>query len=226
MRVLVIEDEQDLCKQIVTDLKSAGYTVDQSHDGEEGLYFATEYPYDLMVIDLGLPKLSGMDLIRKLRGQDNHCPILILTARDHWKDKVDGLSAGADDYLTKPFHTEELLARINALIRRSAGHSSPVLNLGPLTLDTLQQLILINNVEVEVTAYEYRLMEYLAHNPTKVVSKTELTEHLYEQDYDRDSNVIEVFVGRLRRKLDPENTLKPIETLRGRGYRLNSSWQS
>jgi len=226
MRVLVIEDEQDLCQQIADDLKQAGYTVDVAFDGEEGLYLATEYPFDMMVIDLGLPKMPGMQIIENLRSNDNHCPILILTARDHWQDKVSGLSAGADDYLAKPFHTEELLARINALIRRSAGHSSPVLRLGPLTLDTLQQAILVNDLPVDVTAYEYRLMEYLAHNPNKIVSKTELTEHLYEQDYDRDSNVIEVFVGRLRKKLDPDNKLKPIETLRGRGYRLNNSWQS
>ncbi|MCP4273915.1 MAG: response regulator transcription factor [Gammaproteobacteria bacterium] len=226
MRVLVIEDEQTLCEQIVNDLKEAGYTVDKALDGEEGLYLATELPFDLMVIDLGLPIIPGMEIIQKLRQQENHCPVLILTARDHWEDKVSGLSAGADDYLTKPFHTEELMARVNALIRRSAGHSSPVLRLGPITLDTLQQLILVDEQEIEVTAYEYKLMEYLAHNPSKIVSKTELTEHLYEQDYDRDSNVIEVFVGRLRKKLDPDNSIKPIETLRGRGYRLNSSWQS
>ena len=226
MRILVIEDEIALCEQIANDLKTAGYSVDKATDGEEGLYLATEYPFDLLVIDLGLPKVPGMDIIKSLRAENNHCPVLILTARDHWKDKVDGLSAGADDYLAKPFHTEELLARINALIRRAAGHSSPVLNLGPLTLDTLQQALLVNEKEIDVTAYEYRLMEYLAHNPNKIVSKTELTEHLYEQDYDRDSNVIEVFVGRLRKKLDPDNSLKPIETLRGRGYRLNKSWQS
>jgi len=226
MRILIIEDEPQLCDQVATDLKESGYTVDKAYDGEEGLYLATEYPFDLMVIDLGLPKISGMEIITQLRKNKNHCPILILTARDHWQDKVSGLSAGADDYLAKPFHTEELFARINALIRRSAGHSSPVLRLGPLILDTLQQQILVNDKVVDVTAYEYRLMEYLAHNPSKIVSKTELTEHLYEQDYDRDSNVIEVFVGRLRKKLDPKNTLKPIETLRGRGYRLNNSWQS
>jgi len=226
MRILVIEDEQTLCEQIANDLKEAGYTVDKALDGEEGLYLATEFPFDLMVIDLGLPIIPGMEIIQKLRQQENHCPVLILTARDHWQDKVSGLSAGADDYLTKPFHTEELMARVNALIRRSAGHSSPVLRLGPIILDTLQQLILVDEQEIEVTAYEYKLMEYLAHNPSKIVSKTELTEHLYEQDYDRDSNVIEVFVGRLRKKLDPDNSIKPIETLRGRGYRLNSSWQS
>ena len=226
MRILVIEDEQTLCEQIVNDLKEAGYTVDKALDGEEGLYLATEFPFDLMVIDLGLPIIPGMEIIERLRQQENHCPVLILTARDHWQDKVSGLSAGADDYLTKPFHTEELMARVNALIRRSAVHSSPVLRLGPIILDTLQQLILVDEQEIEVTAYEYKLMEYLAHNPSKIVSKTELTEHLYEQDYDRDSNVIEVFVGRLRKKLDPDNSIKPIETLRGRGYRLNSSWQS
>jgi len=226
MRILVIEDEIPLCEQIAADIKAAGYTVDKAFDGEEGLYLATEYPFDLMVIDLGLPKISGMEIISQLRSLDNHSPILILTARDSWQDKVSGLSAGADDYLAKPFHTEELLARVNALIRRSAGHSSPVLRLGPLKLDTLQQLILVDEKVVDVTAYEYRLMEYLAHNPNKIVSKTELTEHLYEQDYDRDSNDIEVFVGRLRKKLDPDNSYKPIETLRGRGYRLNSSWQS
>ncbi len=226
MRVLVIEDEQTLCDQIANDLKEAGYTVDKALDGEEGLYLATEFPFDLMVIDLGLPIIPGMEIIQKLRQQENHCPVLILTARDHWQDKVSGLSAGADDYLTKPFHTEELMVRVNALIRRSAGHSSPVLRLGPIILDTLQQLILVDEQEIDVTAYEYKLMEYLAHNPSKIVSKTELTEHLYEQDYDRDSNVIEVFVGRLRKKLDPDNSIKPIETLRGRGYRLNNSWQS
>lgn len=226
MRILIIEDELALCEQIAEDLRVAGYSVDTAMDGEEGLYMATEYPFDLMVIDLGLPKLSGMEIISRLRQQEIHCPILILTARDHWQDKVSGLSAGADDYLAKPFHTEELVARINALIRRSSGHSSPVFKLGPFTLDTLNQSISINDEAIEVTAYEYRLIEYLALNPGKIVSKTELTEHLYEQDYDRDSNVIEVFVGRLRKKLDPDNSIKPIETLRGRGYRLNNSWQS
>jgi len=224
MRILVIEDEQILCDQVATDLRETGYTVDIAYDGEEGLYLATENPYDLMVIDLGLPKISGMKIIECLRADDNDAPIIILTARDHWQDKVNGLAAGADDYIAKPFHTEELVARIKALIRRSAGHSSPLLTFGPLTLDTLQQSILINDKTVDVTAYEYRLVEYLAHNPDKVVSKTELTEHLYDQDFDRDSNVIEVFVGRLRKKLDPKNQLKPIETLRGRGYRLNRSW--
>ena len=144
MRILVIEDEKTLCEQIANDLKEAGYTVDKALDGEEGLYLATEFPFDLMVIDLGLPIIPGMEIIERLRQQENHCPVLILTARDHWQDKVSGLSAGADDYLTKPFHTEELMARVNALIRRSAGHSSPVLRLGPIILDTLQQLILVD----------------------------------------------------------------------------------
>ena len=226
MRVLVIEDEQLLCNQIAELLRSASYSVDTAQDGEEGLYLASEYAFDLMIVDLGLPKLSGMHVIEQIRKAGNACPILILTARDHWQDKVDGLSSGADDYVVKPFHQEELLARANALIRRSSGHSQSVIQIGPLSLDSMQQRILVNEQEVEVTAYEYKLMEYLMMNPGQVFSKTQLTEHIYEQDYDRDSNVIEVFIGRLRKKLDPDNQLKPIETLRGRGYRLNSSWQA
>jgi len=226
MRILVIEDEKILCQQITSDLKSAGYTIDSAYDGRDGLYYAEEYEYDLMVIDLGLPHISGMEIIQKLRENGNHTPILILTARDHWQDKVAGLSTGADDYLTKPFHVEELQARVNALIRRSAGQSRPIFSLGPISVDTQQQSISVNAQSIEVTAYEYKLIEYLIHHPEKVVSKTELTEHIYEQDYDRDSNVIEVFIGRLRKKLDPGNKLKPIETLRGRGYRLNQSWNT
>lgn len=224
MRILVIEDEQQLAAQVASELKSNGFTVDQAHDGTDGLYYAEEYSYDLMVIDLGLPKMSGSEIIEQLRANENKTPIIILTARDHWQDKVSGLSAGADDYLTKPFHMPELVARINALLRRSAGQANPVFSLGPVSLDTNKQLISINETVIEVTAYEYKIMEYLLYNPDKVISKTELTEHIYEQDYDRDSNVIEVLVGRLRKKLDPDNTLKPIETLRGRGYRINSSW--
>ena len=226
MRILVIEDEKILCQQITSDLKSAGYTIDSAYDGRDGLYYAEEYEYDLMVIDLGLPHISGMEIIQKLRENGNHTPILILTARDHWQDKVAGLSTGADDYLTKPFHVEELQARVNALIRRSAGQSRPIFSLGPISVDTQKQSISVNAQSIEVTAYEYKLIEYLIHHPEKVVSKTELTEHIYEQDYDRDSNVIEVFIGRLRKKLDPGNKLKPIETLRGRGYRLNQSWNT
>jgi len=224
MRILVIEDEQQLSSQIATELRNSGFTIDQAYDGSEGLYYAEEYSYDLMVIDLGLPKMSGSEIIEQLRAEENKTPIIILTARDHWQDKVSVLSSGADDYLTKPFHMPELVARINALLRRSAGQANPICSLGPVSLDTNKQLISINNEVFDVTAYEYKIMEYLLYNPDKVISKTELTEHIYEQDYDRDSNVIEVLVGRLRKKLDPSNDLKPIETLRGRGYRINSSW--
>ncbi len=170
----------------------------------------------------GLPKLSGIELIRRLRGEGVTFPILILTARGDWQDKVEGLEAGADDYLVKPFHIEELLARLNALLRRSAGHASPTLESGPIQLNTASQVLTLNGEMVDLTAYEYRVLEYLMLNAGKVVSKTELTEHIYEQDYDRDSNVLEVFIRRLRRKLDPEGTLQPIETLRGRGYRFST----
>jgi two-component system response regulator PhoP len=224
LRILIVEDEQALVEQIKTSLTASGYTVDSALDGEEGLYYAQEYPYDLMIIDLGLPKLSGLEIIESIRAENNKTPIIILTARDHWQDKVNGLTTGADDYLTKPFHMEELQARLNALIRRSAGQAKPVFSLGPITINTQKQVITVDDEVIDITAYEYKIMEYLIHNPDKVVSKTELTEHIYEQDYDRDSNVIEVFIGRLRRKIDPANSLKPIETLRGRGYRLNPSW--
>ena len=224
MRILVIEDELQLLEHVSAELKVAGFTVDQAPDGEEGLYYAQEYPYDLMVIDIGLPKISGIEIIEAIRSEDNKTPVIILTARDHWQDKVSGLTSGADDYLTKPFHMEELLARINALLRRSAGQAKPVFTLGPVAINTQKQTITVSEEVIDVTAYEYKIMEYLLHNPDKIISKTELTEHIYEQDYDRDSNVIEVFIGRLRKKLDPDNSLKPIETLRGRGYRLNASW--
>jgi two-component system, OmpR family, response regulator PhoP len=169
------------------------------------------------VIDLGLPKLGGLDLIRRLRAADRRFPILVLTARGNWKDKVEGLEAGADDYLTKPFQMEELQARINALVRRAAGFASPVIGSGPIALDTAKKEVRLNDDPVELTAYEYRVLEYLMLNPGRVVSKTELTDHIYEQDFERDSNVIEVFVGRLRKKLDP---LNPIRTVRGQGYRF------
>jgi len=226
MRLLVIEDEISLCEQICSDLKAAGHTVDFANDGREGLYYGQEYVYDLMIIDLGLPEINGIEIIKTLRDDGNHTPIIILTARDHWQDKVDGLSVGADDYVTKPFHTEELQARINALLRRSAGQAKPIFEIGPIQVDTQQQTITVNKDIVDVTAYEYKIFEYLIHNPSKVISKTELTEHIYEQDFDRDSNVIEVLVGRLRKKIDPGNSIKPIETLRGRGYRLNAKWHN
>ncbi|MEZ5508959.1 MAG: response regulator transcription factor [Gammaproteobacteria bacterium] len=220
MRVLIVEDEQHLRDQLATALQKKGYTVDAAADGEEGLYFGREYPFDVAIIDLGLPTLSGIELIKTLRREERNFPILILTARDHWQDKVNGLEAGADDYVTKPFAIEEVLARLNALIRRSAGHARPQLEFGPVLLDTAGQTVTVNGDFIELTTYEYKVLEYLMLRPGEVVSKTELTEHIYAQDFDRDSNTLEVFVGRLRKKLDPDNSLKPIETLRGRGYRF------
>src|SRR5690554_959399 len=223
MRVLLIEDEPYLREQISQHLRQHQLTVDTSADGEEGVYFGSEYPYDVAVIDLGLPKLSGIDVIKQLREQGITFPILILTARGAWQDKVEGLEAGADDYLTKPFHPEELRARINALLRRASGHAAPVLDYGPLTIDTNARRVHLHGQEVELTSFEYNTLTYLALHAGKNVSKTELTEHLYAQDYDRDSNVIEVFVGRLRKKLDPDGSLNLITTQRGLGYRFNLS---
>ena len=220
MRLLIVEDEVLLAAQVDKFLRDQDFVVDVASDGEEGLYYAREYDYDAAVIDLGLPKLTGIELIRTLRRERNQMPVLILTARSDWRDKVTGLEAGADDYLTKPFHMEELLARLKVLIRRAAGFASATIEHGPLRLDTLSKEVRVDGGLVELTAFEYRVLEFLAMNPSRVVSKAELTEHLYEQDFDRDSNVIEVFVGRLRRKLDPDGRLKPIRTVRGQGYRL------
>jgi len=221
MRILIIEDEAPLREQLLIQLRERGYVVEAAADGEEGLYLALEHPYDCAVIDLGLPKLSGIEVIHSARRSGKKFPILILTARGRWQDKVEGLEAGADDYLVKPFHVEELLARLNALVRRAAGWTQPTQEFGPLTLDTRAQSVFVEGSAIELTAYEYRIIEYLMLHTGKVVSKTELTEHIYDQDFDRDSNVIEVFVGRLRKKLDPSGTLKPIETLRGQGYRFS-----
>lgn len=218
MRILVVEDEQALQDQLHRQLTGAGYVVDVAGDGEEGLYYGREYDYDAAVIDLGLPKMDGSELIATLRAEERRFPVLILTARGHWQDKVSGLEAGADDYLTKPFHMEELIARLNALVRRAAGYASPVISEGPISLDTAKKELRLDDAPIELTAYEYKVLEYLMLNPSRVVSKSELTDHLYEQDFDRDSNVIEVFVGRLRKKLDPVN---PIRTVRGQGYRFS-----
>lgn len=220
MRVLVVEDETALREQLAARLKQEGHVVDAAADGKEGLYFASEYPLDIAIIDLGLPLLSGIEVIRRLRAADKIFPILILTARGSWQDKVQGLEAGADDYLVKPFEMEELLARLKALQRRAAGWTQSVLHCGPVALDTGAQTVHLHDQALELTTFEYKVLEYLMLHAGQVVSKTELTDHLYEQDFERDSNVIEVFVGRLRRKLDPDNKLQPIETLRGRGYRL------
>jgi len=220
MRLLVVEDEVALRAQLQAALRDAGYAIDTASDGDEALHLGTVNPYDLVVLDLGLPKRDGVQVLREWRAAQRRFPVLILTARGRWQDKVEGLDAGADDYLVKPFQMEELLARAKALLRRAAGLAQPVIRCGPLAVDTARQLVTLDGAALDLTGYEYRLLEYLVLHAGKVVSKTELTEHIYDQDFDRDSNVIEVFIGRLRRKLDPDNRLAPIETLRGRGYRF------
>lgn len=220
MRVLLIEDDTRLTETLGRHLREAGFAVDLSADGVDGLFLGEEYPVDLAIIDLGLPEMSGLEVIRRLRQRGRDFPILVLTARSEWQDKVAGLEAGADDYLTKPFHVEELMARINALLRRAGGHAQPRVRLGPFTVDLSAQRVFRDTEEVELTTFEYKVLNYFVMHPGEVVTKSELAEHIYEDDADRDSNVIEVFVGRLRRKLDPEGRLNPIETLRGRGYRL------
>ena len=217
MRILVIEDEQLLRGQLTDHLKDNGFAVDAAQDGEEGLYFGREYDYDAAIIDLGLPKIDGIEVINRLRNEGRAFPIIVLTARGHWQDKVEGLEAGADDYVAKPFQMEELFARLNALIRRTAGYASPVLSQGDLQLDTAKKEVRVEGQAVDLTAYEYKVLEYLMLNPDRVVSKMELTDHLYDQDFDRDSNVIEVFVGRLRKKISP---MDMIRTVRGQGYRF------
>jgi two-component system response regulator PhoP len=223
MRLLVVEDELALQRQVKDRLQQEGYTVDASDNGKEGLYFASEYPLDAAVIDLGLPGLSGIELIKCLRSQGKTLPILILTARGRWQDKVEGLEAGADDYVVKPFQMEELLARLKALLRRAAGAAQNKLSFGAITLDPQAQKVRVEEKEIELTAFEYCLLEYLARRHKQVVAKEELADYLYPHDEDRDSNVIEVLIGRLRRKLDPSGRLQPIETLRGRGYRFTLS---
>lgn len=222
MRALIIEDDDRLREQLVHALLEAGYAVDQAADGEEGGYMGAEYALDVAVVDLGLPARSGLEIIREWRAADKRFPILILTARDRWQDKVEGLEAGADDYLTKPFNMQELLARLRALVRRSAGWADNAVDFGVLGLDTRSQQVSRAGVPVTLTAFEYKLIEYLMLHAGKVISKSELADHVYAEDMDRDSNVIEVLVGRLRKKLDPERSLNPIETLRGQGYRFNA----
>ncbi len=220
MRILVIEDDPDLRRQLVEGLTREGFATHGSGDGREGLYLAQEFPQDAAVVDLGLPSLSGLAIIRALRAGGSLLPILILTARDRWQDKVEGLEAGADDYLAKPFQPEELVARLRALLRRAAGAAGRELTLGPLCLDLTAQRATMRQRRVDLTTYEYRLLEQLATARGRVLSKPELADRLYPHDQERDSNVLEVLVGRLRRKLDPDGSLRPIETLRGRGYRL------
>jgi two-component system response regulator PhoP len=220
MRILLIEDEAALLATLRERFAQAGFTVDQARDGNEGLFAALEYPLDVAVVDLGLPALPGMEVIRRVRAAGKTYPILILTARDNWQEKVEGLQAGADDYVAKPFQFEEVLARVHALLRRAGGWATPQLKCGPVVLDTRAQTVSVRDAPVELTTFEYRILEHLMLRAGEVISKGELTERLYDQDFERDSNVIEVLVGRLRRKLDPGDELRPIETLRGRGYRF------
>lgn len=220
MRILVIEDETALREGLRRDLTAAGHSVDVAADGEEGLYAALELPIDVAIVDIGLPKMSGLEVIRRLRAQGRKCGVLVLTARDRWQDKVEGLGAGADDYVAKPFHFEELNARLAALVRRASGWGSATLQCGPIVLDTRAQQVTVEGRVVELTSFEYRLLELLMLHAGEVLSKTDLTDKLYAQDFERDSNVIEVLIGRLRRKLDPDDRLRPIATLRGRGYQL------
>lgn len=220
MRILIIEDDIDIRAQVRRQLEKEGYQVDETGDGPEGLYFATEYPVDATIIDLGLPGISGLEIIKRLRQQGSNLPVLVLTARGRWQERVEGLEAGADDYLVKPFQMEELSARIKALIRRVVGAPQSLLNCGYLTLNLETQRAMVDGFEIELTSFEYRMLEYLAQQQGKIVSKDELSGYLYPHDTDPESNVLTVLVGRLRRKLDPEGIRNPIETLRGRGYRL------
>ena len=214
MRLLVIEDDPDLNRQLVTAFTDAGYVVDADKDGEEGHFLGDTEPYDAIVLDIGLPIMDGVSVLEKWRRSGRKTPVLILTARDRWSDKVAGFDAGADDYVAKPFHMEEVLARIRALVRRSAGHASSEISCGPLMLDTKSARVTIDGKAVKLTSLEFRLLSYLMLHKGRVVSRTELVEHLYDQDFDRDSNTIEVFVGRLRKKLGVDM----LRTIRGLGY--------
>ena len=221
MRALLIEDEVQLQQQISAQLKAENFVVDVTGNGREGLFFASEYPVDVAIIDIGLPEMSGIEIIKQLRKNGNKLPILVLTARGRWQDKVEGLEAGADDYLVKPFHMEELLARINALLRRASNSVSETISYGSIAIIPEQQQAFIDEQPLELTEFEYKILEYLMRRHSKVISKTELADYLYPHDEDRDSNVLEVIMGRLRKKLDPDGRLKPIDTIRGRGYCFN-----
>lgn len=216
MRILVVEDDRDLNRQLTASLTEAGYVVDQAYDGEEGHFLGDTEPYDAVVLDIGLPEMDGISVLERWRAGNRTMPVLILTARDRWSDKVGGIDAGADDYVAKPYHVEEVLARLRALIRRAAGHASAELHCGPVRLDTKTSKVSVDGQPLKLTSHEYRLLSYLMHHKDEVVSRTELVEHMYDQDFDRDSNTIEVFVGRLRKKIGGEM----IETVRGLGYRM------
>jgi two-component system OmpR family response regulator len=216
VRLLVIEDDPDLNRQLAAALGEAGYAVDTAFDGEEGLHLGDTEPYDAVILDIGLPKMDGISVLENWRRANRSMPVLILTARDRWSDKVQGFDAGADDYVAKPFHMEEVLARLRALLRRATGHASSELTCGPVRLDTRSGRVSVNGAPVKLTSHEYRLLAYLMHHAGRVVSRAELVEHLYDQDFDRDSNTIEVFVGRLRKKIDGD----VIQTVRGLGYML------
>jgi two-component system OmpR family response regulator len=221
VRLLVVEDDKNLNRQIVAALEQAGYAVDKAFDGEDGGYLGESEPYDAIILDLGLPKVDGVSVLNGWRRAGVKAPVIILTARDRWSDKVTGFDAGADDYVTKPFHMEELLARIRALLRRATGHASSEIVCGPVRLDTRSGRVSVNGNAVKLTSHEYRLLSYLMHHAGRIVSRAELTEHLYDQDFDRDSNTIEVFVGRLRKKLGVEL----IQTVRGLGYLIDQPAQ-
>ncbi len=218
MRLLVVEDDPDLNRQIVTALTDAGYAVDTAHDGEDGHFLGDTEPYDAVVLDLGLPTMDGLSILEEWRRNNRDMPVLILTARDRWSDKVAGMDAGADDYVAKPFHMEEVLARLRALLRRATGHASNELECGPLRIDTRSARVTVDGSAIKLTSHEYRLLAYMMHHKGRVVSRTELVEHLYDQDFDRDSNTIEVFIGRLRKKVSGDL----IRTIRGLGYCLAS----
>ena len=220
MRLLIVEDDTALRQSLAGSLRAAGFAVDEAATAAEGEYFAAEFAVQLAIVDLGLPDRSGVELVTRLRAGGSAFPILILTARDHWQDKVNGLNAGADDYVVKPFNLDELKARISALLRRSAGQAQPILRAGPLEMNTQAKEVRVQDRVVPLTAYEYRLLELLVMRAGRVVSKQELTDQLYDQDMERDSNVVEVLLTRLRKKLDPDRSLGLIETLRGQGYRL------
>lgn len=216
MRILVVEDDADLSRQLKDALKDVGYAVDVANDGEEGHHLGDTEPYDAVILDLGLPIIDGVSVLQKWRADGKKFPVLILTARDQWSEKVAGFDAGADDYLTKPFHTEELMARLRALLRRAAGHTTDTIDIGGLSVDNRSARAFVDGMSIKLTSHEFRLLSYMATHRGRVISRTELVEHIYDQDFDRDSNTIEVFVGRLRRKIGTER----IETVRGLGYRL------